>query len=646
LRRPCSFQYVVPVGNFRPEFRESPPELRHSGQAHHSNAQTRTCLRNVTDSPEQLLQSVFGFPKFRPGQREIVDRLQAGTHTLSVMPTGAGKSICYQVPALMGERLTVVVSPLVALMDDQVAALRANGAPAVAIHSNRPRPDNVADWRKVQDGSVRLLYLSPERLMTPRMLSALDALNPAMFVVDEAHCISKWGFSFRPEYEALSALKDRFPNATLAAFTATADTATRRDIAGKLFGGRGDVVVHGFDRPNLRLGVTPKTDWRAQIMEFLEPRRGASGIVYCLSRKLTEEVAGLLMDAGFRALPYHAGLDQQVRRNNQEAFMAEDGVVMVATIAFGMGIDKPDIRYVFHLNLPGSIESYYQEIGRAGRDGHPAEVQMLYGLDDIRMRRQFIAQDDGNEEHKRREHKRLDALLAYAEATQCRRVSLLTYFGEDTDACGNCDICLDPPELIDGTDDARAVLETVSATGQMFGVSHIIDVLRGADSARIRERRHEQLPTYGAGAAKPKPFWQAFVRQLVAAGYLSIDVEGYGGLKLAARSEGLLRGEDRFEYRAIPKAKSSQTSRRPAVGIEDIDGELFAQLKALRRDLAIERNVPAYVVFSDATLRDMCALKPENLETLAMVNGVGPKKLKDFGDVFLGAVRSHVAASA
>jgi ATP-dependent DNA helicase RecQ len=646
LRRPCSFLYVVHQGNFRPKLHESPPELRHSGQAHQSDARTRTCRRNLTDSPEQLLQSVFGFPKFRPGQREIVDRLLAGTPTLSVMPTGAGKSICYQVPALMGERLNIVVSPLVALMDDQVAALKANGAPAVAIHSNRPRPDNVADWRKVQDGLVRLLYLSPERLMTPRMLSALQGLNPAMFVVDEAHCISKWGFSFRPEYEALSALKDRFPNATLAAFTATADTATRRDIANKLFGGNGDVVVRGFDRPNLRLGVTPKTDWRVQLMEFLQPRRGVSGIVYCLSRKLTEEVAGLLADAGFRALPYHAGLDQQVRRSNQEAFMAENGVVMVATIAFGMGIDKPDIRYVFHLNLAGSMESYYQEIGRAGRDGRPAEVQMLYGLDDIRLRRQFIAQNDGNEDHKRREHKRLDALLAYAEATQCRRVSLLTYFGEDTDACGNCDICLDPPELIDGTDDARTILETVSITGQIFGVSHIIDVLRGADSAKIRERQHEQLATYRAGAGKPKTFWQAFIRQLVAAGYLSIDIEGYGGLKLVARSEKLLHGEERFEYREIAKVKLARTARRLTVEVKDIDGELFAQLKALRRDLAIERNVPAYVVFSDATLRDMCALKPENLETLAMVNGVGPKKLKDFGDVFLGAVRSHVAASA
>ncbi|MBO6783845.1 MAG: DNA helicase RecQ [Alphaproteobacteria bacterium] len=600
----------------------------------------------MSTNPEEVLKNVFGFPGFRPGQREIVDRLLAGTNTLSVMPTGAGKSICYQVPALMGERLTVVVSPLVALMDDQVAALQANGAPAVTIHSNRARPDNVADWRMVADGTARVLYLSPERLMTPRMLAALESLKPAMFIVDEAHCISKWGFSFRPEYEALSELRVRFPDATLGAFTATADAATRRDIVARLFGGKGDVVVRGFDRPNLQLAVTPKTDWRAQLLDFLEPRRDASGIVYCLSRRLTEEVAQMLGDAGFRALPYHAGLDQHVRRENQEAFMAEDGLVMVATIAFGMGIDKPDIRYVFHLNMPGSMEAYYQEIGRAGRDGNPADVRMLYGLDDIRMRRQFIAQDEGDEEHKRREHKRLDALLAYAEATRCRRVSLLTYFGEESEACGNCDLCLDPPELIDGTDDARAVLAVVSATGQMFGVAHVIDVLRGADTAKVRERGHERLSAYGTGAHKAKPFWQAFIRQVVAAGYLSIDVEGYGGLKLTQRSDALLQGDERFEYRDIPRSRPTRKSRRADVETDDIDNALFAQLKALRRDLAVERNVPAYVVFSDATLRDMCALMPQDLDTLALVNGVGPKKLESFGEAFLGAVRAHAERTA
>jgi len=460
-------------------------------------------------APEQILESVFGFPAFRPGQREIVDRLINGTHTLSVMPTGAGKSICYQLPALLAEQLTVVVSPLVALMDDQVAGLRANGVEAVCIHSNRSREDNVADWRLVQEGLVKLLYLSPERLMTERMLVALQALDPAMFVVDEAHCISKWGFSFRPEYEALSGLQARFPNATLSAFTATADTSTQQDIATKLFGGKGDIVVRGFDRPNLRLAVTPKTDRHKQLLDFLEPRREGSGIVYCLSRKLTDETARLLSDKGYKALPYHAGLPQEIRRENQEIFMAEDAVIMVATIAFGMGIDKPDIRYVFHLNMPGSVEAYYQEIGRAGRDGKPADVQMLYGLDDIRMRRQFIAQDEGNEEHKRREHKRLDSLLAYGEATTCRRVALLTYFGESTKPCGNCDICLDPPTLIDGTREAAMLLTAVARTGQVFGAAHIVDVLRGAASEKIRARGHDGLPVYGAGKEHPKNFWTA-----------------------------------------------------------------------------------------------------------------------------------------
>ncbi len=596
----------------------------------------------MTAAPEQLLESVFGFPAFRPGQKEIVDRLLKGTNTLSVMPTGAGKSICYQLPALIAEHLTVVISPLVALMDDQVAGLRANGVEAACIHSNRSREDNVADWRRVQDGSIKLLYLSPERLMTERMLSALQGLDPAMFVVDEAHCISKWGFSFRPEYEALSSLRERFPKATLSAFTATADTATRQDIASKLFGGKGDIVVRGFDRPNLRLAVAPKTDRNKQLLDFVEPRQGESGIVYCLSRKLTEETAKLLRGKGYTALPYHAGLPQEVRRENQETFMAEDGVIMVATIAFGMGIDKPDIRYVFHMNLPGSVEAYYQEIGRAGRDGKPADVHMLYGLDDIRMRRQFIAQDDGNEDHKRREHKRLDSLLAYGEAISCRRVALLTYFGENTQACGNCDICIDPPTLIDGTKEAQMLLTAVARTGQVFGAAHIVDVLRGSASEKILARGHDSLPVYGAGKERPKNFWTAFIRQVVASGYLSIDVEGYGGLQLTEKAEPLLKGEQGYEYRDIPRTKAtgSKKARAAVAALDDADAELLAGLKALRRELAQERKVPAYVIFSDATLHDMCVMKPNDLETLALVNGVGPKKLKDFGGMFLQALKA------
>ena len=596
----------------------------------------------MTAAPEQLLESVFGFPAFRPGQKEIVDRLLKGTNTLSVMPTGAGKSICYQLPALIAEHLTVVISPLVALMDDQVAGLRANGVEAACIHSNRSREDNVADWRRVQDGSIKLLYLSPERLMTERMLSALQGLDPAMFVVDEAHCISKWGFSFRPEYEALSSLRERFPKATLSAFTATADTATRQDIASKLFGGKGDIVVRGFDRPNLRLAVAPKTDRNKQLLDFVEPRQGESGIVYCLSRKLTEETAKLLRGKGYTALPYHAGLPQEVRRENQETFMAEDGVIMVATIAFGMGIDKPDIRYVFHMNLPGSVEAYYQEIGRAGRDGKPADVHMLYGLDDIRMRRQFIAQDDGNEDHKRREHKRLDSLLAYGEAISCRRVALLTYFGENTQACGNCDICIDPPTLIDGTKEAQMLLTAVARTGQVFGAAHIVDVLRGSASEKILARGHDSLPVYGAGKERPKNFWTAFIRQVVASGYLSIDVEGYGGLQLTEKAEPLLKGEQGYEYRDIPRTKATESkkARAAVAALDDADAELLAGLKALRRELAQERKVPAYVIFSDATLHDMCVMKPNDLETLALVNGVGPKKLKDFGGMFLQALKA------
>tara|TARA_R110002110_G_scaffold260260_1_gene475893 strand:- start:77051 stop:78841 length:1791 start_codon:yes stop_codon:yes gene_type:complete len=593
-------------------------------------------------APEQLLESVFGFPAFRPGQKEIVDRLLDGTHTLSVMPTGAGKSICYQLPALIADQLTVVVSPLVALMDDQVAGLHANGVAAVCIHSNRAREDNVADWRRVQDGSIKLLYLSPERLMTERMLSALQGLDPAMFVVDEAHCISKWGFSFRPEYEALSSLRERFPAATLSAFTATADTATRQDIATKLFGGKGDIVVRGFDRPNLMLAVAPKTDRNKQLLDFVESRRDSAGIVYCLSRRLTEETAKLLQEKGYKALPYHAGLPQEVRRENQETFMAEDAVIMVATIAFGMGIDKPDIRYVFHMNLPGSVESYYQEIGRAGRDGEPADVHMLYGLDDIRMRRQFIAQDEGDEDHKRREHKRLDSLLAYGEAISCRRVALLTYFGENTQACGNCDICLDPPTLIDGTKEAQMLLAAVAGTGQVFGAAHIVDVLRGSASEKILARGHDQLPVYGDGKDRPKNFWTAFIRQVVASGYLRIDVEGYGGLQLTEKAEPLMKGEQEYAYRDIPKTKAtgSRKARAAAATLDDADAEILASLKALRRELAQERKVPAYVIFSDATLHDMCVMKPNDLDTLALVNGVGPKKLKDFGEMFLAALKA------
>ncbi|MFV2093509.1 MAG: ATP-dependent DNA helicase RecQ, partial [Hyphomicrobiales bacterium] len=363
----------------------------------------------------KILNDVFGYSAFRPGQEEIVDLLGRGENALVVMPTGAGKSLCYQIPALLSGRLTVVVSLLVALMDDQVAALRANGVAASCVHSGLTRETQVANWRAVADGSARLLYLSPERLMTPRMLDAIAGLNPGLIVVDEAHCISKWGVSFRPEYEQLSQMRERFPGVAIGAFTATADKATRADIANKLFAGRGRIIVHGFDRPNLTLGVAAKTDWKTQILGFLDDKRDKPGIVYCLSRRFTDEVTGFLSDAGYNAIAYHAGLDASTRKQNQNRFMTENAVTMVATIAFGMGVDKPDIGYVCHLNLPASMEAYYQEIGRAGRDGQPAQTLLLYGLDDMRLRRRFIEEDGEDEDHKRREHKRLDALLAYCD---------------------------------------------------------------------------------------------------------------------------------------------------------------------------------------------------------------------------------------
>ena len=590
-------------------------------------------------NPDDILHSVFGFEQFRTGQREIVDRLLTRKNTLAVMPTGSGKSLCYQVPALIFQKLTVVVSPLVALMDDQVAALRTLGIDAACIHSGRERATNIDDWKRVNNGACRLLYLSPERLMTDRMILALQRLDPDMFVVDEAHCISKWGANFRPEYEALSGLKLAFPDAVFSAYTATADEATRRDIAVKLFDGQGEIIVHGFDRPNLHLAVEPKFDWRRQLLEFIRERSGQSGIVYCLSRRLTEEVSVFLNTNGHRALPYHAGLSTEVRRDNQETFMSEDGLVMVATIAFGMGIDKPDIRYVFHANLPSSMEAYYQEIGRAGRDGAPSDVKLIYGLDDLRMRRRFIDQEGGSDEHCRREHKRLDALMAYCDATTCRRVTLLAYFDEATTSCGNCDICLNPPTLIDATPDARMLFQTVESTGQMFGGAHIIDVLRGGATKKVKQHNHDQLPEYGIGSNHSAKYWQGFVRQAVAGGHLVVDIAGYGGLKLTASGEDVARRNVSFSIKEINTAPPSRTKSRQA-GSADHElpegvANLLRRLKTLRRNLAKARNVPAYVVFSDATLREMCMTRPTTMSQMAQINGVGPKKLDDYGALFL-----------
>jgi ATP-dependent DNA helicase RecQ len=589
----------------------------------------------------RILGDVFGYSSFRPGQEEVIANILDGTSVLTVMPTGSGKSLCYQIPALVRVGLTVIVSPLVALMEDQVAALKLDGVAAETINSSRQRDINVDAWKRVTAGAVRLLYISPERLMTERMLTALGRLDIIQIAIDEAHCISRWGPSFRPDYEALTRLRGLFPGVPISAFTATADEATRMDIAEKLFGGQGRTFVTGFDRPNIHLAVETRHDWKRQLLDFVSARSGDSGIVYSLSRKKTEAAAEFLVKNGVRSLPYHAGLDSGTRTANQDVFMNEPGVVMAATIAFGMGIDKPDVRYVFHANLPGNMEAYYQELGRAGRDGAPADAFMLYGLDDIRQRRIFIQDDEGDDDHKRREHKRLDALIAYCEAPQCRRRALLTYFGEDSKACGNCDICLNPPDMEDGTDHALNALGAIKQTGQRFGAAHIIDVLRGADTEKIRSLRHFELAAHGRGSGEDKETWRSILRQLVAAGYLRLDITGYGGLSLTEDGKSLLDGGGEFLFRrdAIrPAGRTVRTAARAVADLSEGDEDLFTALKELRMDLARERGVPAYVIFSNKTLADMAGRKPANEVEFGQVFGVGEAKLKNFAEPFLALI--------
>ena len=587
----------------------------------------------------RVLKDVFGYDSYRDGQEPVVAAVIAGNGVLAVMPTGSGKSLCFQIPAIVGGGLTVVVSPLVALMEDQVAALRLAGVAAETINSSHDRETNTAAWRRVAGGETRLLYIAPERLMTEPMLRALGRLELRRIVVDEAHCISRWGPAFRPEYEQLAQLNVRFAEVPIAAFTATADQSTRDDIAAKLFAGAAKVFVAGFDRPNIRLGVGIRRDWRGQLLDFVRGRAGQSGIVYCLSRRKTEEAAALLAGEGVAALPYHAGMDKAERAANQDAFMTEAGVVMVATIAFGMGIDKPDVRYVYHTDLPANVEAYYQELGRAGRDGHPAEAHMLHGLDDIRMRRMFI-EESTDEAHRRREHKRLDLLIAYCESPECRRQSLLAYFGEAAAPCGNCDVCENPPRVEDGTVAAQKALSVVHRTGQRFGAAHLIDVLRGADTEKVRSSGHDRLPTYGAGGDLAKEAWRSILRQLVATGFLRLDVKGHGGLSITARGRELLAGEETFRYRqdALPAAKRTRADGAPPAELTESEGALFTALKKQRLALARERGVPAYVIFPDRALADMARRKPASEAEFAQVHGVGAAKLRDFAAPFLATI--------
>jgi ATP-dependent DNA helicase RecQ len=598
----------------------------------------------VIEGALEVLKDTFGFDGFREGQEEAISAILEGRDVLAIMPTGAGKSLCFQIPALMRPGLTVVVSPLIALMQNQVEALRLSGVEAAAINSARTREENVEVWRRVASGQIRILYMAPERLMTERMLSAIEKIGPTLFAIDEAHCISQWGPAFRPEYEQLSELKTRFPTTPVIALTATADVLTRDHIAEKLFGGNADRIMTGFDRPNLELHVSMKQNPKAQVKKFMKTRGGESGIVYCLSRKKTEDIAKFLKSEGYKALAYHAGMSQEARSQNLDRFMQEEGVVMVATIAFGMGIDKPDIRFVFHMDLPAGPEAYYQEIGRAGRDGNPATVHMLYGFDDIRMRRMFIEEEDVGEDRKRREHQRLNALLSFCEAPTCRRQTLLAYFGEEIAPCGACDVCINPVETLDGNETARMAFAAISDTGERFGVGHVIDVVRGGETEKVIKFGHDRLASFGRGKDMPNNTLRTILRQLVARGFLEIDMAAYGALKLTPKSAALLRGEEDFRYRPDLKPKSesgSKSKTKAAVAELPPEGEdLFGRLKDLRTSLAKERGVPAYAIFPDKALIDMAARRPANDEEFGAVFGVGKAKQKKFGKIFLEAIKA------
>ncbi len=541
-----------------------------------------------------------------------------------------------------------VISPLLALMADQVASLRANGVAAASINSTQTRDEKIEIWQQVTRGELKLLYLSPEQLLNGRLLGALQKQPVSMFVVDEAHCVSQWGHDFRPEYRRLDGLRALFPGVPIGAFTATADAPTRAEITDHLLGGDAVLFVQGFDRPNIRIEVAQKDNAKAQLLAFVREFEGTQGIVYCLSRAGVESTADYLNKNGHRALAYHAGMPSDVRIENQEQFLARPDVIMVATIAFGMGIDKPDVRFVMHMDLPSSMEAYYQEMGRAGRDGAAARALMLYGFDNIRARRDMIARSPASAEKKRLDGQRLNALLAFCEAATCRRTVLLRYFGDDhTEPCGNCDTCLNPPALYDGTAQARSALGVIEATGQIFGRTHIKDILLGADTQKIRDARHNGLPYYGAGKEIPAQDWQAIFRQMLAAGLIDVSLE-HGSLTILPAGARLLRGEGSVEFvRQKQRVRGKQGARKSAAAqtLDRAQEGLYEHLKGVRLELAREHKVPAYVIFHDAVLASMASHKPQNRDDMLAISGVGPQKFDRFGQTFLDAIAASATVS-
>ncbi|MEF8724287.1 MAG: DNA helicase RecQ [Candidatus Accumulibacter delftensis] len=608
----------------------------------------------MSESASELLRRIFGYASFRGQQAEIVDELVGGGDALVLMPTGGGKSLCYQIPALLRPGVGVVVSPLIALMQDQVDALRQVGVNAAFLNSSLDFRAVVETERSLLRGELDLIYVAPERLLTDRFIGLLEQLiarqQVALFAIDEAHCVSQWGHDFRPEYMQLSQLHERFPGVPRVALTATADQLTRQEIRTRLGLEQARVFVASFDRPNIRYLIVERDNPRQQLLAFLAAHQGAAGIVYCLSRRKVDETAAWLNTQGVTALPYHAGLTSADRQQHQQRFLREDGLVMVATIAFGMGIDKPDVRFVAHLDLPKSLEAYYQETGRAGRDGEPSEAWMTYGLNDVVIHRQMIEESASPSAQKRVERQKLESMLAYCESARCRRVILLDYFGEQATPCGNCDVCLEPPILWDGTVAAQKALSAALRTGQRFGAGHLIDILRGKNTEKVQQFGHQGLPTFGVGADIDERGWRSVFRELLAAGLLDADASAYGALKLTDSARPILKGETRLQLRRQverPKSRATRSSRvvtgnAASSGASRAgDSPLLASLREWRLAQAREQGVPAYVILHDRTLGEIAALLPASVSALLAVPGIGAAKAERYGDALLALVAAR-----
>ena len=585
---------------------------------------------------EQILNHTFGYLDFRGQQREIIQTTLDGNDSLVLMPTGGGKSLCYQIPGIVREGMAIVVSPLIALMQDQVAALKQLGLRAAYLNSTLSREEYNHVMRSIYDGELDLLYIAPERLLQENTLQRLISFQISLIAIDEAHCVSQWGHDFRADYLGLHVLKQAFPNVPRIALTATADERTREEIITRLALHQPKRFVSSFDRPNIRYIVQEKGDAKAQLIKFLQDYKNKAGVVYCMSRNRVDGIAAWLQARGVKALPYHAGLSAQERAENQHRFLREEGVVMVATIAFGMGIDKPDVRFVAHLDLPKSMEAYYQETGRAGRDGQPSDAWMVYGLQDVMRIVKMVQDSNADEQHKRIERGKIESLLGWCEATTCRRRALLRYFGEETDdVCGNCDVCLNPPKTWNATEAAQKLLSNIYRTGQRFGSGHVIDVLRGKDTARINQFGHNKLSTYGIGADMSDKQWRSIIRQLIVQRYLLVNDAQYGAIQLTEKARGLLKGDIKLFLREDAVSAKPVREKKLNARVDEADRDLWEALKACRKTLADDQGIPPYAIFHDATLMEMMQFRPSNNAEFLTINGVGAVKLEKYGDEFL-----------